>query len=181
MTEAVYRVGFVCLGNICRSPMAEVVVRDLLTEAGLADRVTVFSRGTGDYHEGEDAHARTLEVLRARGHKPRHVARQILRDELATTDLVVALDRLNERDLRKLARTDAERAKVRLFRSFDPAAPRHDQEIPDPWGKPLDAFEHVYDLCDAAGRGLVAWLDAEGLPAWSATRGRSPADPAAPR
>ncbi len=172
MTEPTYRVAFVCLGNICRSPMAEVVVRDLLADAGLGGRVTVFSRGTGDYHEGEDAHARTLEVLRARGHAPRHAARQIRRDELASTDLVLALDRMNERDLRKLARTDAERAKVRLFRSFDPAAPRHDVEIPDPWGKPLDAFEHVYDLCAAAGRGLVAWLEAEALPAWSAALGR---------
>lgn len=167
MSAGTYRVGFVCLGNICRSPMAEVAVRDLLAEAGLAERVTAFSRGTGDYHEGDDAHARTVEVLRARGHRPRHVAHQIKPGELGTTNLVLALDRANERDLRRLAGTDEERARIRLFRSFDPAVGR-DHEIADPYGQPLDAFEAVYDQCLAAGRGLVAWLEAEGLPAWEA-------------
>jgi protein-tyrosine phosphatase len=164
VSEHRYRIAFVCLGNICRSPMAEVVARDRLADAGLADRVAVFSRGTGNYHDGEDAHGRTLEVLRAHGHRPQHVAAQITPDELASTDLVLALDRANERDLRSLARSDGERSRIRLLLSFDPAA-GDELEVPDPWGKPLAAFEQVYALVTAATDGLVYWLRTDGLPA----------------
>lgn len=161
----------VCLGNICRSPMAEWVLRDQLRAAGLAERVAVESRGTSDEHEGDGAHRGTVRVLRARGHETTHTARQFRRDDLAAFQLVLALDRWNERDLRRLARTDDERAKVRLLGTFDPALPSGaDADVPDPWGRPDAAFEAVYDQIDASCRGLVAWLEAEALPAWERAR-----------
>jgi protein-tyrosine phosphatase len=166
-----YRVLVVCLGNICRSPMAEWVLRDRLVAAGLGDRVVVGSRGTSDEHEGQGAHRGTVDVLHRRGHGTDHRARQVTRTDLAEAQLVLALDRANERDLRRLARTDDERAKVRLLRSFDPALPdAATAEVPDPWGRPAAAFEAVYDQIDAACGGLVAWLEAEAIPAWERSR-----------
>ena len=169
MNPPPYRVTVVCLGNICRSPMAESVLRDRLAAAGLAGRVVVASRGTSDEHEGQGAHRSTTEVLRRHGHSTAYTAHQIGRDDLATSQLVLALDRANERDLRGLARTDDERAAIRLLRSFDPAAPAG-AEVADPWGHPVAAFEHVYAQIDAACAGLVDWLVAEALPGWERSR-----------
>jgi len=160
---APYRVVLVCLGNICRSPMAESVLRDRLAAAGLADRVTVASRGTSDEHEGHGAHRGTVEVLRRHGHATGHTAHQIRPADLHGSQLVLALDRANERDLRRLARDDGERSRIRLLRSFDPAA-SPGAEVPDPWGRPVEAFEAVYQQIDAACAGLVDWLVAEALP-----------------
>jgi protein-tyrosine phosphatase len=159
----------VCLGNICRSPMAEWVLHDQLRAASLAERVTVASRGTSGEHEGDRAHHGTVEVLTRRGHETAHVARRFRREDFAAFELVLALDRRNERDLRALARTDDERARVRLLRSFDPAL-AGPADVPDPWGRPSAAFEAVYDQIDAACRGLVSWLVAEGLPAFERER-----------
>lgn len=161
----------VCLGNICRSPMAEWVLRDQLRAAGLADRVTVASRGTSDEHAGEGAHRGTVTVLGRHGHDATHRAARVTSADLADSQLVVALDRANERDLRRMARTDDGRAKVRLLRSFDPAVAQGAAvDVPDPWGRPIEAFEAVYDQIDAACRGLVAWLESEALPAWERAR-----------
>jgi protein-tyrosine phosphatase len=153
-----YPIVVVCLGNICRSPMAEHVLRDRLRDAGLDRRVVVESRGTSDEHEGERAHRSTVEVLRRHGHATAHTARRVTADDLAAADLVLALDRRNERDLRRLARHDDDRDKVRLLGAFDAGA--LDPEVPDPWGRPLTAFEATYTRIDAACRGLVAWLAA---------------------
>ncbi len=171
MSLSPYRVLMVCLGNICRSPMAEWVLRDQLRAAGLSERVTVASRGTSDEHTGDGAHRGTVTVLGRHGHDTTHRAAQVTRGDLADSQLVVALDRANERDLRRLARTDDERAKVRLLRSFDPAVAQGGvADVPDPWGRPIEAFEAVYEQIDEACRGLVAWLESEALPAWERVR-----------
>src|SRR4051794_15435385 len=99
-----YRIVFVCLGNICRSPIAEVVMRSLVGEAGLRDRVEVASAGTGDWHVGRRADERTVDVLARHGYDgSRHRARQFEKDWLDRYDLVLALDRSNLADLRALA------------------------------------------------------------------------------
>ena len=154
------RIMFVCTGNICRSPIGEVLLRDLLAAEGLADQVTVTSAGTGDWHVGEPADHRALAVLRSHGHDGEaHRARQFNRDAFTDADLVVALDRSHQRTLWALARTDEDRAKVHLLRSFDAdatAAGRHD--VVDPYFGTDDDFEQAYLAVAAAGPGLVAHL-----------------------
>jgi protein-tyrosine phosphatase len=155
-----YRVCFVCSGNICRSPTAEVVLRSGLVSAGLADSVLVDSAGIGDWHAGADADDRAVAALRRRGYPVRrHRARQIRPADLAECDLLVALDRVHARALRRLAGTAAEAAKVRLLRSFDPLAGAA-LDVPDPYYAGPDAFDHVLDLIEAGCRGLLGEVQA---------------------
>jgi protein-tyrosine phosphatase len=161
-----YRICFVCSGNICRSPTAEIVTRRLAAEAGLAELVAVDSAGTGDWHVGDDADPRALGALAQRGYDPAgHCARQFQADDFAERELVIALDRGHYRELRMLAPTAEDAAKVRLLRSFDPAA-GDDLEVPDPYYGGADGFAHVLDLVEAACRGLLAEIRPElGAPA----------------
>jgi protein-tyrosine phosphatase len=148
----VVRICFVCLGNICRSPIAEAVMRRLVADEGWTE-VTVDSAGTGDWHLGEPPDPRTRDTLQRRGLAIDHVAQRFGAADLARFDLVIAMDRNNLRDLRAMATTEEERAKVRLLRSFDPQASAPD--VPDPYyGKPSD-FELVLEVCEAACRGLL--------------------------
>ncbi|HZP49728.1 MAG TPA: low molecular weight protein-tyrosine-phosphatase [Actinocrinis sp.] len=98
-----YRVCFVCTGNICRSPMAEWVLRARIAEAGLSDVVEVDSAGTGDWHVGDGADPRTVRVLARHGYPSRHVARQFEQSDLLRRDLVIALDHGHLRTLRRWA------------------------------------------------------------------------------
>lgn len=153
------RVAFVCLGNICRSPMAAAVASALVEEACLGDRVVVESFGTADYHVGKCADARTSAALRRRGWSADgHRARQITSADLARADLVLAADRSNVEFLHRLARDDRDRAKIHLLRSFDPLSTPWDQEVADPWfGEEAD-FDSALDQIEAACRGLVDHL-----------------------
>ena len=155
----VVRVLFVCLGNICRSPMAAAVASGLLEEAGLGESVVVESFGTADYHVGECADARTSAALRRRGWSvDDHRARRITAGDLARADLVLAADRSNVEFLRRLARDPGDRSKIRLLRSFDPLAPPGDQEVADPWfGEDAD-FDSALEQIEAACGGLVEHL-----------------------
>jgi protein-tyrosine phosphatase len=151
------RICFVCLGNICRSPTAEGVMRLALTRAGLADRVTIESAGTGGWHVGELPDPRTRAAAARRGIELDHLGRQFRRDDFALFDLVLAMDAANHRALVSIAPDDAARAKVRLFRSYDPDAPEG-AEVPDPYYGGGDGFEQVLDICEAACAGLIAEL-----------------------
>jgi protein-tyrosine phosphatase len=151
------RILFVCMGNICRSPTAEGVMRGLLREAGLEDRIELDSAGTGGWHAGDPPDARATAAARARGVVLDGAARAVTAEDFERFDLLLAMDRENERDL--LARApDAEgRAKVRLLREFDPeAVAAGDLDVPDPYYGGARGFEHVLDLVEAACRGLLA-------------------------
>src|SRR5260370_8818480 len=115
-----YRTSFVCSGNICRSPMAEHVLRRHLLEAGL-DAV-VDSSGTGRWHVGDEADSRTVQTLRRHGYTSEHSARRFQKAWFDDYDLIVALDHEHLRDLRAMARDDRDRDKIRLLRTFDPQA-----------------------------------------------------------
>jgi protein-tyrosine phosphatase len=144
---------FVCLGNICRSPMAEIVMRQRLVEAGLDDRVTVSSAGTGDWHVGAGADERAARALTAQGYDASgHRGRQFRAEWFAEHDLVVAMDRSNERDLRRLGPPGAE-DKVRLLTSFDPAATSSD--VPDPYYGGDDGFSDVLAMVERGCAGLL--------------------------
>jgi protein-tyrosine phosphatase len=153
--QAPYRVCFVCSGNICRSPMAAAVLRRMLADAGLADRVEVDSAGTGDWHVGDPADPRALAALARRGYRgDEHVARCWDRPDLAHRDLVVALDTGHYRELTSMAPDEQQRAKIRLLRSFDPAGGAGD--VPDPyWGRDRH-FDEVLDLLESGCRGILA-------------------------
>lgn len=151
------RVCFVCLGNICRSPTAEGVFLHLLDTEQLEDRVVADSAGTAGNHVGERPDPRTLAAARARGFTLPGVGRQFQASDFERCDYVLAMDRSNLRVLERLASSDADRAKLHLFRDFDPGS-KPGSEVPDPYYGGEDGFERVLDICDAAARGLLAHL-----------------------
>lgn len=172
---APYRVCLVCLGNICRSPMAEVVLRAGLDRAGLGSVVAVDSAGTGDWHIGSRMDSRARAELAGRGYDGSpHRARQVAPSWLAGRDLVLAMDRQNLADLRRMAGDDpAGRDRIRLLRSFDKRS-GPDAEVPDPYYGEGASFGMVLDLIEAAAGGLAEVLGA-------ALAGERPGRPSAGR
>lgn len=148
---------FVCLGNICRSPTAAAVMRDLVEDAGLGGEILVDSAGTGDWHVGQEPDRRSAAAAAARGIVMRHRARQFTRTDFARFDHVVAMDHDNADALRALASSAEDRAKIRLLRSYDPAS-APDAVVPDPYYGGPGGFDDVLDMCAAACRGLLAAL-----------------------
>jgi protein-tyrosine phosphatase len=147
-----YRVLFVCLGNICRSPLADGVLAHKLRQAGLADRVDVDSAGTGAYHVGEPPHVESQRVAREQGMPIDHLrARQVKVPDFTGFDLIVAMDRKNRQDLLDLEGSGTHHHKVKLFMSYVPDAPCLD--VPDPYFGGPEGFDEVFALvesgCDA--------------------------------
>ena len=150
---------FVCMGNICRSPTAEGVMRSLVREAGLDGEIAIDSAGTGGWHAGDPPDTRATEAARRRGITLEGAARQVRPDDFERYDLLLAADRENLSHLRALAPDAAARAKVRLLREFDPrSAGAPDLDVPDPYQGGPEGFDRVLDQVDAACRGLLAHL-----------------------
>ncbi len=152
-----YRIALVCLGNICRSPTAHVVLEQRLADAGLADRVEVASSGTGGWHVGNPMDERAAATLSAAGYDPsRHRARQYDATWPEAYDLVLAMDAANLADIGGRAE------RVGLFRDFDPVDPGG--EVPDPYYGGADGFEEVLAMVertsDAIASALPGTLDA---------------------
>jgi protein-tyrosine phosphatase len=150
---------FVCWGNICRSPAAEAIMRRLVDDAGLSDRITVDSAGTSSEHLGEPPDRRTIKEARRRGLdvEGHRVWRFESDDDFDRFDLVLVVDRVNERRLLDRARTAEARAKVKLLRSFVPED-MYDQEIPDPWYGGDKDFILTFDLAEEACVALLEHL-----------------------
>jgi protein-tyrosine phosphatase len=148
------RLCFVCMGNICRSPTAHGVMEHLVREAGLAGRIEIDSAGTGAWHVGELPDPRARAAAKKRGYDLSHRARRFTSEDFTRFDLVLAMDRENLASLHRLARGSGHAASVRLLRSFDPDAPEG-AEVPDPYYREDDGFEHVLDMCERACRGLL--------------------------
>jgi protein-tyrosine phosphatase len=150
------RILFVCMGNICRSPTAEGVMRALLRDEGLDGQIELDSAGTGGWHAGDPPDVRATAAARARGIELEGAARRVTAADFEAFDLLIAMDRENERDLLARAPDPEARAKVRLLREFDPAsAATGDLDVPDPYYGGPNGFEHVLDLVEAACRGLL--------------------------
>lgn len=149
-----FRVCFVCLGNICRSPTAEAVFCKLVQDAALEEQFLIDSAGTANYHVGELADARSRAAAKRRGYEIRHRARQFVRSDFEQFDLVCAMDADNYRDLLHLAPTPEAKEKVKLLRSFDPTA-RKAAEVPDPYYGGERGFDEVIEICERACRGLL--------------------------
>jgi protein-tyrosine phosphatase len=153
------RILFVCMGNICRSPTAEGVMRRLLEDAGLADRVEVESAGTGGWHVGEPPDERAALAARRRGVTLAGAAQQVRAADFRRFDLLIAMDRGNLRELLAVAPDEEAAEKVRLLREFDPAS-SGDLDVPDPYYGGDRGFETVLDMVEAACRGLLDELRA---------------------
>jgi protein-tyrosine phosphatase len=149
------------MGNICRSPIAEAVLRAEFARAGLGDRVDVDSAGTGGWHVGEDADPRAQAVLRRRGYPLNHAARQFDPAWFASRDLILALDESNLRALRRLAPDRDAARRLNLLRSYDPKADDGDLDVPDPYYGGHDGFERVLTLIEAAAAGVIAHVAEE--------------------
>jgi protein-tyrosine phosphatase len=148
----VIRVVTVCTGNICRSPMAEQVLRAAFDDAGVGGEVELSSVGIGPWHVGEPMDRRAAATLSAHGYGTDHVARQV-DDDVVGADLLLAATADHARDLR---RAGADPGRVRLLRSFDPAAP-DGAEVPDPYYGGDEGFDEVLAMIEAAAPGVVAW------------------------
>ena len=152
--SALFRVCFVCTGNICRSPMAETVFKKLAARSGLDSRIAVFSAGTGDWHVGEPSDERTLTALSARGYDGSgHRGRQFDPAWFDKLDLVVVFDRSQERILKTWATTEQDRSKVKLLLSFDSEqTPLVD--VPDPYYSDAALFDQVLVMIEKACEAL---------------------------
>jgi low molecular weight protein-tyrosine phosphatase len=158
----VTRILFVCLGNICRSPTAEAVMRRMVEEAGLDGTISLDSAGTGAWHVGSPPDSRAVAAAAGRGIRVEGAGRQVTAADLEDFDLVLAMDATNLRELRRLAHeAGLDGGNVRLLREFDPAsAGAASLDVPDPYSGGAQGFERVLDLIEAACAGLLAELQA---------------------
>ena len=153
MKTAKISVLFVCMGNICRSPMAEGVFRQRVEEAGLGDRVHIDSAGTHAYHVGEPPDPRARETASRRGIELEALrARRVTREDLTLFDYVLAMDQDNLAILQELAEP-AQHERIRLFMEFAPEMKV--REVPDPYYGGQGGFDQVFDLVEAAADGLL--------------------------
>ena len=147
-------IDFVCTGNICRSPMAEVIVRDKLAEAGLGDAVTVTSSGIGGWHVGQKADERARAALKAHGYDGEAHRAQQFGFEQEQADLIVALDTSH---VSELVARGVDEDKVRLIRSFDPDSP-DGAGVADPYYGGPEGFAVVREQIESAADGIIAWV-----------------------
>lgn len=146
---------FVCLGNICRSPLAEGVFRSLVREEGIEDRFTIDSAGTGAWHVGEPPDPRSIEVAASNGVPLDGCARQVRPEDLERFDVVIAMDRENLRNLERMA-ANGTRARIHLLREFDPEG--GGDEVPDPYYGGPRGFQDVYEMVHRSCRSLLEEL-----------------------
>lgn len=158
-----YRICLVCLGNICRSPMAASVLRARLREEGLADLIEVESAGTGSWHVGQPADPRARASLARRGYDgDDHEARQFDRTWFDAFDLVLGLDQDNVSTLRRLAPDPESRSRVRLLRSFEPhRRPGDESAVPDPYYGADRDFDDTLVIIERSVDGLVELVRAQ--------------------
>ena len=148
-----FRLLFVCLGNICRSPAADGVMRDVVEKAGLSARIEIDSAGTEGWHSGKLPDRRMRQAASTRGITLDHRARQFKAVDLERFDLILAMDRDNERNIRALDRENRHAAKIRLFCDF--CTDHAEREVPDPYYGGPEGFEHVLDLIEDGCEGLL--------------------------
>lgn len=151
------RIDFVCTGNICRSPMAEVIVRDKLAQAGLGSAVEVSSSGIGSWHVGHPADKRALAELAAHGYDGSAHRAQQFGPEQEAADLIVAMDTGH---VSELVVRGADESKVRLLRSFDPHSPEG-AGVADPYYGGPEGFTATREQIEAAADGIISWVREE--------------------
>lgn len=159
MTQPPSSVLFVCLGNICRSPLAEGLLEHRARERGVDGRLRIDSAGTGAWHAGEAPDTRSAEVARRHGIVLEGQARRVEPEDLNDFDLVVAMDRSNLRALQGVKDGSGGTASLHLLREFDPEP--GDGEVPDPYFGGPRGFDDVHEIVDRSVRGLLDHLEEE--------------------
>lgn len=147
------RVLFVCLGNICRSPLAEAVFRHQVRQAGLHDRFEIDSAGTSGYHRGSPPDRRSADTARRRGIEITGRSRSVAADDLRRFHYVIAMDAENEAELRALLSRSGGAARVHRLREWDPR-PDHG-DVPDPYYGGPRGFEDVHDIVERASAAFL--------------------------
>ncbi len=148
---------FVCMGNICRSPMAEAIFSDMVAKAGLSDQFYIDSVGTDAYHVGDLAHPGTQRVLAKHGIQCHSISRRVTRPDLTEADYIIAMDHYNAADLQRMARGISIDDRLHLLLDF--ADNTRLRDVPDPYYS--GNFEEVYRLVEAGCRGLLAHIRQE--------------------
>ena len=164
-SERPLRITTVCLGNICRSPIAEAVVRDRVDRAGLGDLVVVDSAGTGDWHVGYEADPRSQAILTQNGYELTHTARQITSSWMAELDIILVMDQSNYANVEALIRESGQEPELYMMRSFDPdlvhlGSLHPDLDVPDPYYDKDEGFTLVLEMIERAADAFVAGLPA---------------------
>ena len=152
------RILFVCLGNICRSPAAEGVMRSIVENEGDSSRYDIDSAGTGNYHIGDLPDHRMRIHARRRGYELTHRCRQVTESDFDDFDLIVAMDASNERNLRRIAPSPEAENKIIMMADFAELATRYDH-IPDPYYEGAEGFELVLDLLQSACQNLYTHIE----------------------
>jgi len=163
LARDVIRVEMVCLGNICRSPMAAAVLHNKALKIE-HPKFIVTSSGTSGWHDGESAHHLSEKTWKAAGYSYRHTSRKFQLNFFDETDLILPMDLTNRANILNGARNESDRAKVFMLRSFDPAlehidptSPEAEQlQVPDPWGETIAAYQEVLEMIERATDGLIA-------------------------
>lgn len=153
-TPGRYRIAVVCLGNICRSPMADVVLNARMAATGIDELVEVVSAGTAGWHTGKPMDERAAALLTAEGYDASsHRAQQVQASWLDELDLVLTMDRANLSDVRSLTSGEVDPHRVRPFRDFDPVDPGG--EVPDPYYGGADGFRDVLTMVERTSTALA--------------------------
>lgn len=139
------KVLFVCLGNICRSPLAEAVFNHKIKQLNLQHRISADSCGTGDYHIGDQPDPRTIKTAEKNGVEIWHQARQLSPTDLEEFDFLFAMDQQNLRGILRLPDADKFTSKIKLMREFDPQGPG---DVPDPYYGTMHDFQYVFEMLD---------------------------------
>lgn len=151
---------FVCLGNICRSPMAEAVFNQLLKEEDLHDLIQCDSAGTSDYHIGEAPDRRTLEVVKDQGMTLQHRGRQFIAEDFDAFDYIIAMDEDNKKNILRLEHlSTSKKYQVFLMREFEERP--SDLNVPDPYWSGQDGFVEVYHILRNSSRNLLELIRRE--------------------
>jgi protein-tyrosine phosphatase len=159
------RIEMVCLGNICRSPMAAAVLHNKAQKIE-KPRIHVSSSGTSGWNDGENAHHLSEKTWTLAGYDYTHISRKFQVSFFENSDLILAMDLTNRANILNCARTESDRQKVKMLRSFDPSlshidpvTPEADSlQVPDPWGETIAAYQDVLAMIERATDGLIATL-----------------------
>ncbi len=152
------RICFVCLGNIIRSPLGEHIFKQLAEQTGVADKYEVDSAGTSAYHIGESPDSRMRKVAAGHGFQYDGSARQFRQADFDAFDLIIPMDTSNLTNLQRLARTEADKAKLYTMRTFDPDGKPTDG-VPDPYYGGIDGFEVTFEIVRRSCQGLLGALE----------------------
>jgi len=156
-----FKVQFVCLGNICRSPLAHAVFQRYVDDAGLHDVIEIESSGTGAWHVGQLPDRRMAEEASNSNYRMDHLARRFSLSDLEEWDMVLAMDGTNQIDILRIAESDEQKDKVQLFREFDPV--QDGLEVPDPYYGGQSGFTTVFDIVERTSKALLEYIIANKL------------------